>query len=64
MDQVRCYTIGDGLRGSVRLITVSSPIHYDYDKYYDAIHQEEYSIQDKMFNPKSHTASANEETMY
>ena len=58
------YTTDDGLRRSVRLNAESSLIHDDYDKYYDAMHQEDYSIQDQMSNPISYAASTNKDTMY
>ena len=58
-DGLGSYTTDDGLRRSVRLNAESSLIHDDYDKYYDAMHQEDYSIQNQMSNPISYAASTN-----
>ena len=56
----------DGHRRSSRLKSESSLLNSegDYEKYYDALHEEDFKLQDDMQNPISFVATSNKDTMY
>ena len=61
------YINEDGLRRSSRINLSSkavSEFNDSYDAYYDAMHQEDYKIQDKMKDPISFAASSDPDTLY
>ena len=60
------YYNDDGHRRSSRLKSESSLLSSegDYERYYDALHEEDFKLQDDMQNPISFVATSNKDTMY
>ena len=60
------YFNKQGVRRSSRLKSESSMLSHqpEYQKYYDAMHEEDFILQDEMKDPVSFVATSNKDTMY